>query len=310
MSHDEQQRRRRLERVRDRIAHGDLEGAIALLHQILAADPDDAYAHALLSLCLVERKLVGPAETEARAALTLDAEEPLAHGAMAAVLVAERRLDAATEHLDRAIALDPANSAYHLRLAQIARLRARPADDHLQRALAIDPEDPEVLAAVADDHLAHNRVDEAERYARTALEIDPECNDALLAMGWVLLRRGNTADAREHAVMALRHDATSEEALRLLLSIKARVSPLLGAWFRWNLWMSGLGDRRTVAILVGAFLVVRVVRAIAEDLGREDIAELVQMLWLGIVVYTWVAPAIFARLLAKELRGIDLRDDY
>jgi predicted Zn-dependent protease len=298
------------ERATDRIRHGDLDSACDLLHQLLAEDPDDARAHALLSVCLVDRKLVGPALVEAEAAMACDPDAALSHYAMGGALLADRKLDAAATHLQRAIELEPDESIHYLRLAELHRLRGQPREALLQRALDVDPEDPDVLAALAMERLDSNRTDEAERFATEALELDPESHDALLAMGWVRLHQADVADAREHAAMALHQAPNDDESLRLLIAIKARKNPFLGLWFRWNLWMSTLGDRRGVIVLVAAFMIYRVLAAIAEDFDREDVAAAIRYLWLGLVAYTWVAPVVFRRMLEKEIARIQLHDDY
>jgi tetratricopeptide (TPR) repeat protein len=299
-----------LARAGDRIAHGDLDHAIEVLRQLLAEDPDHGPAHALLAVCLIDKKLLGPAEIEAQAALDCDPEEPLAHIARGLVFEAERRFDAAAEHFERAIELAPDWSNGYLRMAHLESLRGRPYRELLDRALALDPGDADVLAAISEECSRRNDVDQAERFATQALQSDPESHDALLAMGWIRLRRGDLAGAREHAAMALSQQADSGRALHLLIAIKARRNPFLGFWFRWNLWMSSMGDRRSIAILVAGYLIYRLATALAEDLGRDDIASILQIVWFAFVVYTWIAPSVFARMLQREQKSTRLREDY
>ena len=307
---DERRRQRRLERAQERMAHGDLEGACEILQHILAEDPDDATAHAVLALCLVDRKLIGPAEAEAAAALASDADDPLAHAAMASVAVANRKLESAAEHIDRALELEPEHTGLLLQKARIEDLRGRPCRTLLDQALQLDPDDADILAAISEEELSRGNVQNAEDFALRALTIDPENHDALLAMGWVALRKGDVDDAREHAVMAIRQSVGAEDSLRLLAAIKARESIFLGLWFRWNMWMSSFGGGASIAILVVAYLLYRILSAVLGDLDHDAAASFVNLGWLGVVAYTWIAPGVFSRMLARELEDVDLRDDF
>ncbi len=297
-------------RARQRIAHGDLHHACELLQECLAGDPDHAEAHALLALCLLDLRLLGPAQAEAEAALLCDPQEALAHSAMGSVCLGDRRFTRASEHYERALQLDPSDSYHHLRVAHLAAVLDQPRQHLLERALQLDPDDPDVLAALAEERLDHRDLEAAHTFALRALEADPESHDALLAMARVLLHRDDVPGAREHVVMALRQHANSEEGLRLLVAIKARQNPFLGLWFRWSLWMDAASNGRSVALLVGGFLAFQLLSALAEDLGYPSVADVLHYAWLGIVAYSWIAPGVFARMLAHELRGVELDERY
>src|SRR4029077_11267359 len=60
--------------------------AEAELRQALAEDPNDAYAHALLAMCLAEREEFPDATAEARQAIHLEPDSPFTHYVLAQVL--------------------------------------------------------------------------------------------------------------------------------------------------------------------------------------------------------------------------------
>jgi hypothetical protein len=128
-------------------------------------------------------------------------------------------------------------------------------------------------------------------------------------MGFVLLRRGDIQGAREHAAFALRSGASDPEALRLLVAIKARESLLLGLWFRWSSMLADLGPR-AMLVLLAAFVAQRFLRLALEDLHHRGAASLVGYAWMGLCVYSWVAPGIFRRMLERELATVRLRADF
>lgn len=301
---------RLIARADDKVRHGDLLGAIALYKQVLSEDPQHAYAHAMLAICLVDAKQLGAARVEAEAAVHCDPEAALSHRAMGEVERAERKLDKAEASYRYAISLEPEDAGLHVRLIALLRLRERRDEELLREAMELAPDDPDVLVAAAYDAYDRKALDEAERHATEALEEDPEHVDALVAMGWIRLRQGAVDDAHEHARMALHADPTDDGALKLLASIKARKNPLIGLWWRWSMWMSSMGDARSTMILVAMFVVYRIAMLLADDFGHPELTVLIRRIWLAFVVYTWVAPSMWKRMLEKDIKPVKLDRDY
>ena len=73
-----------LEEAEGRRYSGDLRGAIEALKRALGLEPDHAQAHGQLALCLLGPGRLHAAEHEARVAVSLDPEEPVARFALAA----------------------------------------------------------------------------------------------------------------------------------------------------------------------------------------------------------------------------------
>jgi Tfp pilus assembly protein PilF len=290
---------------------GNLDGAIDMLRQALTFDPDEPDAHALLALCLVERRRIHAARHEAEIAVTLDPESPLSHRAMATVLIATRRFAEAGPHVQAVIDHDPNDPDAYLLRAQLLSLQG---DEHamlrdLEKALELDPENVDARVRLGHHHLERGRIGDAFAESRAALEIDPESHAALLLRGWVALRRGDPAEARDHAIWVLRDDPSDRAALQLLAAVKADTSRLLGLWWKWNTWMGSLGDGRAIVVLLVAFVVYRVATIfVAYDLDQPVAAQVINLAWLGLVAYTWLGPAIFFRRLKEELRTVRLRD--
>jgi tetratricopeptide (TPR) repeat protein len=290
------------------LARGDHRGALETLRRALAQEPEDAAAHAMLSVVLLSLKRPHAAEHEAGIALSLDADLPLAHTAAATAAMARRRFKEAEQHLTRLLELEPEDTD-NLRLqARFYELTGQKElkREVLQRAIALDADDPDTMVMMGEDALERGDVKRAEQWARDALTVRPEFQDGLVLMGQVYLRQGRIEDAREHALWALRQDATDEGSLRLLASIKARQSRLLGLWWRYAMFMGALGDTKGTLVMLGAFVAYRFATLAARDLGQPNLASLIQLVWLGLAVYTWVGPALFQKMVRQELETVRL----
>ena len=266
----------------------------------------------MLAQCLLLDKRLHAAELEARIALSADPEMPLALYALGHISIARRRFAQAREHFEQLIALEPDDPTNHRALAQLEQLEGDPAAAlaHLERARAADPEDATVLSDLADLACAQGDLRLARRHAEAALELAPGDADSLISMGKVLLREGSLEEAHQLVVSVLQVNPRHGGAIGLLAQIKARQSPLLGIWWRWNTWMHSLGDGRSIGVLLAGFFVYAVLSLATSDLGLQKTSELVDILWLLLVAYTWVGPVLFMRMIKKELGEVELSRDF
>jgi tetratricopeptide (TPR) repeat protein len=289
---------------------GHVDGAIDRLRIVLGEDPDVAEAHALLALCLLNKRRLHAATLEAESALTLAPEAPLSHCVAAELALANRDFRKAEQHAQSFLELAPESAYAYRLLAGCYALTGRDAQrlPLLQQALSKDPNDPESLAKLAEHYGDAGDLGQAWHYANLALQASPENQSALTAMGHVLLLKGEVANAREHAVLALQADPTHPPALQLLVSIKARTNPLLGTWWHYAVWSNRMGTTRSIVVLIVAFVLYRISVLAARDLGHETLATSINLVWLALVVYSFIGPTIFQRALRKELANVSLKD--
>jgi hypothetical protein len=83
----------------------------------------------------------------------------------------------------------------------------------------------------------------------------------------------------------------------------------LGLWFRANAMLSDLGPS-AMLVLLAAYVGQRLATLVLEDFGLSRAAGLVSFVWVGICVYSWVAPGVFRRMLDKELETVRLDPDF
>lgn len=286
-------------------------GAIELLKRVLASDPMHADAHASLALCLLGARRLHAAGIEVELALGSDPDSSFCHYAAAAVCRAQRKLDDAYKHclvaMENGQEVDARVLAASIKQLQNEHDAARAL---LLEALALSPESSAALAGLARVELDSGNLGEAQRHIERALVLDPGDADVHIVAGYIALGRGDAGSATDHARFVLANDASSRSALELLASIKARHNPLLGAWWRWHVFVGLRSDTSQIGILFGSYVVVRLAIILLGELGHEGAEQLVTNVWLVFCAYTWFAPAIFRRLLERELKTVRLRDDY
>jgi Flp pilus assembly protein TadD len=300
------------EHARLQLARGDVAGAVESLRRALSEDPDDPVLHALLAATLLAARRRHAARHEAERAVALAPELPLAHRALGYVKLAFRDLAGAAEGFERAAELAPEDPDAHLALGRLhaAAGRRGPARLAFERALALEPGELDAEVELGDLDLAEGKVAAARARALAVLSALAEHEGGLELMGRVLLAEGRADEARELALAILRQDATSAAGVRLLCAAKARRSLLLGLWWRWNAFMSSLGDGRTVLVLVGLYVAQRLAITALKDAGALGAAGVVSWVWIAFALYTWIGPGLFARSVAKELRAVRLRPDF
>ena len=63
-------------------------------------------------------------------------------------------------------------------------------------------------------------------------------------------------------------------------------------------------------MLLGAFLVVRVLQQVLRDVDMATAAEAVGYVWLMVCIYTWIGPGLFRRKVQDELGAVRLKNEF
>lgn len=296
---------------RARRAHN-WQTAIDLLKRALAIDPERPTAHASLALALLGARRLHAAAIEVDLALGFGPHDPYCHYAAEAVRRSQRKLDDAWRHCLVAMQDNEADADTRVLGAEIKTLQndRGHARTLLVEALELEPDHVSALTSLAQLEMHDGNLGEAQRRIEEALSENPADVDAHVVAGFIALARSRIDEAEEHARFALQHDASDRDALRLWTAIKARRNVLLGVWWRWNMFVGLRSERSQLGILIGSFVVVRIAIILLGAYGYEDAEILLRKIWLGFCAYTWFAPAIFERMLRRELSNVTLRDDF
>lgn len=294
-------------------------------------------AHLSRAQMLMSQNRHDQAEVEIRQALANDPDSFMAAGLLAICLAEQKRFDEATESAHRAIGLAPDASFPHYALAFVLQKRNRPKEaiEPLQEAIRIDPYDEHMFATLAGIHLNLKQWKNALEAANRGLEIDPESADCLniksiaqinlgqkaeaeasiasamhkdpddpvthANLGWSKLEAGKHQEAMEHFREALRLDPNSVWARQGILEAMRSRNFVYRWMLKYFLFMSKLTDRMQWAVVIGFYVVYRVIRQVA-----QNAPAIAPFLWP--ILYLYIAFAIMSWI-AVPLMNLVLRLD-
>lgn len=221
------------------------------LQQQLAINPNNSYAHALLSLCQVERKQYREATKEAEEAVHLAPDLSYAHYTLARVLYSQSKLDKAKIAILEAIRLEPEVADY---LALVSAIQFKQGDRTLalasaERGLSIEPEHIICLNLRAMALLELNRLQDALNTIEVAVAQDPENAITYATQGWAFLHLGNSTKALQYFREALRLNPEQDRARTgMIEALKAR-NLIYRPFLQYDLWVSRLNWQMRLFII-------------------------------------------------------------
>ena len=301
-----------IEKAFHQLSYGDAGGAVDSLKEVLGIDPNHAYSHSLLALVLIDQKRLYAAEVEANQGLELEPESAFSHFAIAQVLLAKQKFKQALERFEHARALDPHDAQTVLRIGTTYEMMGQHqlALTEIQKAIELAPNNPEGHSDLGDWYLKRGDYFKAEEAFERALKIDAGYRDSLIGMGFVRLHQGKNGEARDHAIWVLQQNAMDHRALRLLSAIKAKESIWLGLWWRFNSWVTRGTSARIILILVGMYAFYRLSSIFLKYSQYSQYQDILSLIWLAFVVYTWVGPTVFHKSIKKELETVKLNPNF
>jgi tetratricopeptide (TPR) repeat protein len=282
------------------------EMADAELRQSLANDPDDAYAHALLGLCLGKQKQFKPATEQAEQAVHLAPDFAFAHYALADILHDRDRNEEALAAINEALRLDSSEADYFALLSAI-RISEKHWTESLEaaeRGLQLDSEHIGCTNLRAIALVKLGRKAEAGQTIGAALAKNPDNAVTHANQGWTLLEQSQPKKALEHFREALRLDPENEWARAgIVEALKAR-NFVYAIMLRYFLWMSRLSSRAQWAIILGGYFGNQLLGGVAKS--NPELAPWVlplRILYVAFALLTWTADPLFNLLLRLNRFG-------
>lgn len=280
--------------------------AASSIRQALAAEPGDGYAHALLSMALLQAR---DADGALRAAVEGVRNAPglaFAHYAHGLALVFLRRLDEAEQAATRAMQLGPNEPQHYGLLAMVAseRKQHEKALTWIDRGLAVDPEDPELQNQRAQTLVQLRRTGEAAQVARSAIGQDPNNAHSHANAGWTALHNNQPKQALEHFQESLRLDPGYDWAkLGLAEALKAK-NPIYRVFLGAILWIARLNPKVRLGVIIGGYVAYRIGAGVARS--NPEVAPFiwpVLILYIAFAWMTWVGMPLFDLMLRTSRYG-------
>ena len=195
-------------------------------------------------------------------------------------------LKRARQDAEESVRLGPNDGVSHTVLGRILTRQQdfRGAEAAYRRGAELAPDTTYCLVHLGYFLMNRRRFKDAAEVADDAGRVAPDDFGVMLLRGDVALRLGKAEEARDFALWALSQKATNREAIRLLVSVKARQNWFLGLWWRLtaNIWLR--------LLLV--------------------IAALPFGLWFVPGLYLVVGRIIFDRMIKAELRTVKLKPSF
>ena len=267
-------------------AAGNEARAIELFKQALAAEPEHLNAQIQLGATYID----GGKTTLALDVLSSAARQAPNSAAVRRLValchLQKNALKIARAEAEEAVSLGPSDGISHTILGRVlARQQAwSAAEISLRRGAELAPHSTYSLVHLGYFLVNRRRIKDAAVVAEDAARVAPDDFSVLLLRGDVALRLGKAAEARDFALWALQQKATSREAIRLLVSVKARQSWWLGLWWRLNAsyWLR-------IALFI-PFI----------PFG----------LWIIPMVYLVAGRALFTEMIKRELKTVTLKPGF
>ena len=285
---------------------GRLEDAEICFYGVLAREPDNDFVYSRLALCQMNQagKKKVALDTIGEA-IRLRADEPFYHSLRSLILSDLNRGKEALTSVDSALSLDPQDSfALAAKAAAFCSMdRWAEGEEWSLRALAVDADNAMAANLLAHTLRLQGKSDLSAEAVARLLEADPEDSLAHVNAGWSALQGGDRVRAETHFREALRLDPESDAARDgLIESFRAR-SLFYRAYLSYCFFMQRFTGGKQWLIILGLYVIFQVSRRALDSINPLYAAAFA-ILWLGIVLWVWLAPGIgnFLILLDRSAR--------
>lgn len=263
--------------------------------KILAQDPNNPFALAMLAQCYLETKRKTEALTFALQAVQHAPESPTIYYILARCQFYNQQLARALETIQSGQQLNPGNADFFLLKSQIAFYREewQHALEEAENGLRLDPEDVTLINLRARALVKLNRKQEAAETMDYALHRAPQSSYSHANKGWVSIEKGEYEEGITHFKEALRLNATNAYAKAgLREGIKAKNFLYRGV-LKYFLWLGKLQTKYRWAFVIGIYLLYRIGLFLAEtsDLMAIIMAPLL-IFYVLFAFSSWIAMPI------------------
>lgn len=211
---------------------GQLNSATGELARTVALQPENNKARIDLGNLLLAGGQANEAQLQANAVLAAQPTDPDAHALLSATDVRLGNKDQALREIQRALELDPNRAAFHDALALLDLSdpsKASNVETELKRAIALDQKSVNAKLLLADFYARNTRWTEAEKASWDAVATDPKSILARQSLAQVLLREGKQANAEAALRQASKDLSDNPQGVRMLADYYAASGQLIKA---------------------------------------------------------------------------------
>lgn len=295
------------------LRQGKTDEAIKRLQAHLAEFPEDDHAKYLLAWAYYLSNRLPEARTAAELLFAEDPEQPQLVNLLAEIDLAEDKYDDAESKAKFLISADPNSADPYILLARIKFLQ-RNYDAALlntNKALELDAENKEALnlKVRVSDTLGHYA--EAQRSIDDLLYLDPENPTTLANLGLQRLNDGKITEALEHFSQALSIQPTNMLARHgMMEALKSRFW-IYRLFYHYQKLMSRLSAGNSWAIIIGTYLVARILGGMAEaSQGKIQFILNALVILIAITFFlSWVINPLLNLVLSQNKYGKLLLDE-
>jgi tetratricopeptide (TPR) repeat protein len=277
-----------------------------LLRLEISQNMENATAFSMLALALTHQDKEQEALPAVQRAISLEPENPYHFYIHSMVLDKLSRYEQAVQEIRKAIRLDPLQAHYYAILSSIL-IHLKEWKDALEAAdkgLELDPQNALCSNMRALALTQMGRRDEASQTIGGLLSRDPENAVSHTNQGWTYLHKGEPKQALIHFREALRLQPGLDWARSgMLEALKAR-NIIYRAILAYYLWISRFKTNTQWGLIIGAFLGIRLIRAItAANPALEPWLSPVITAYLIFAFSTWIASPLFNLFLMLDPFG-------
>ncbi|MEO5995988.1 MAG: tetratricopeptide repeat protein [Chitinophagaceae bacterium] len=238
-----------------------------ILNGLFAEDPTNTDVIGLMCELKIFQDKFDEAMTLISNAIGLDPGASHLFHKRARIFIQQDKYDAAEKDLQQAISIDPYETDYFalLSLLKIERKQFSDALEIADKALELNAENIQALNARSTALLKLNRKEESFSTIHDALREDPDNAYTHANYGWGLLEKGSHKNALLHFAEALKKNPNLTLAQQgMAEALKARYF-VYRSFLKFSLWMSNLRGKNQWAVIIGFYLLFRLIRWGAES---------------------------------------------
>lgn len=291
-----------MDRALIHIEQGRYDRAIPELKLHLSEEPQDAYAHAMLSLCYSNIDQYEDALKYSNESIGLMPDLDFAFYTKARAHLGLSNYKAAKAAIDEAINLEPFDADYYGLKALIYSDSSdwKKVLEFSNKGLGVNPEHLQCINSKAMALRKLNLRDEEAETLKTALQDDPEDEFTHANLGWSYLEKGDRNKALEHFHQALRINPEYGWAREGVLTAMKSKNIIYRTVLKYFFWIGKKKESHQQGLMFGLFVGYLLVLNLSY---QYPILNYLVYPYIVIALSTWLSEPFFTAVLYSSKDG-------